>query len=622
MHVVEDLQSACEYLMDQGVPLERLVVVEEAPDYPGELIFQVVDSHQAVFYSQYRDWLSCYSVLSEIFNLTPFIKQLTEDGWEVILAPNTKVILADHRRWSEPLYVPGYDLHGFQQFSLNRAFERDYWFFNWATGAGKSFVSAAGAKYLLDQDLIDHVIACTLPKSKIDLLDFFLSAGLDAVINDGTKDQRLAGYAEAHQAYVMNYEKLWVDEGPILDLIHGTRVLWVFDETHKLVTDNDLKRNKARRAFEGHLRMCRPGTKIWPMSASVVNGNPLRFRDVFSLGTKRRFDNPLGTVLEFENRYASKIKKIPLKTRTNKRFEITEYEWNETRLQEIRHRVGSYTQTARKTDPGLKEYFKGMQTIIVPIHASPEEHRVYDAIIERARKAYDNDESLNPYYSLLRQVCNTPEALRASSSPVAAEILDQFSPTFFKKLPTTKVDRLNEMLESIREAQDKALVFTHWTTLGLHLIKDKIEVPHVNHYGVGQSDKESQRVKDQFKTDPDITCFFTSDAGAYGLNMQVARLCLQLEPTYSYDEGMQRASRIDRSDSHLDGLTNYVFITQDSVEERVWAINNGRRLISAAVQGTTEVQSYESATGQPWTEEERMRAKRSEAENLRWLIFG
>jgi SNF2 family DNA or RNA helicase len=90
--------------------------------------------------------------------------------------------------------------------------------------------------------------------------------------------------------------------------------------------------------------------------------------------------------------------------------------------------------------------------------------------------------------------------------------------------------------------------------------------------------------------------------------MQCARYVIQYEPLYSYDDAMQRASRIDRSDSHLDGLTNYVMVTENSVEERVWDVQQQRREISSAIQGTAEVLSYQGG--------------RNEADSLEYLIFG
>lgn len=609
MKPVENLQKAIEDLISDGVSPLSIVVVEESPDYPGELVFQVFEG-ESLFYSRYRDWVSCYLVLNEMFNLPPFLQVLDDDGWTVIFAPNTAEVLRKDQLARTPLSIEGYDLHPFQQYTLNHAFDADYWFFNWATGAGKSFTCAAGAKELFARDGVDVVIACTLPASKINQSRFFAGAGLDTVVNDGSKPKRKKVYAEGHQVYVMNYEKLNFDAKEITALVSGRRVLWIFDEVHKLVSSavdyhGIPKYNMARRSFEKMIKACGPDTRIWPMSASVVNGDPLRYRDVHGIGQHR---NPLGGYDQFGRDYSDEIKVIDIRVgKTNKTFPLITYDWNLTKLQNVRHRVGSLGQTARKTDPGIAPYFKGLATIVEPIQITAAEREIHDAIIEVAYEAYQQGENMGPYYSLLRYTSNTPLALLHTHFEVAAEIAKQFD---LSEVPHSKIARLNEQLESIREAGDQVLVFTHYTNLGLHLIEHMIEVPHVIHSGE-QSDKAKQQAQDEFKANPDITCFLTSDAGTYGLNMQNARYCIQLEPTYSYDEGMQRASRIDRADSHLDGLTNYVYCTEDSVEERVWAINQERRNVSAIVQGTQEVLSHGSERG-----------RRSEAENMAWMLFG
>lgn len=592
---------------------DKIVLIEEHPQYAGELRCEPMAARDQ-FYSRYHDWLSRYMVLSELFNLGAFIHQLYRDGYEPLFGRSCEDILTDMMRWTEPLKIEGYDLHPFQQFSLRRALEQEYWFFNWSTGAGKSFCSAAGAKELFDRNEIDVVIACTVSKSKLDLCRFFEHAGLDAVVNDGAKVKRRKGYAQRHQVYVANYEKLWVDYDELEELVTGTRTLWVFDECHKVVYSplNNGTPNKARRAFHRLSRLCRP--RVWPMSASVVNGNPLRFRDVFGLADPHH--NPLDpTSADFLARYADEVKTIDIETKTGRTFPLTVVDWNLNRLTEVRHRVGAYTQAVRKTDPGVREYFKGMATIVEPVQMSSHERQIADAITDKAWHLWCDrgvhSVNLGPYYAALRYLCNTPRALLATEHEVGQEIAAEVA-DLIAKAESTKLAKLNEQLESIRESGDKVAVFTHWTNLTLHLIKDKIEVPHVVHFGVGQSDKDSQAAKEQFLTDPDITCFLSSDAGSHGLNLQCARYVIQYEPTYSYDDGMQRASRIDRADSHLDGLTNYIYVTEDSVEERVWAINNDRRIISGVVQGTEEVLSYG----------DRARAGRSETQNMSWLIFG
>lgn len=613
--VTSDLSQALFGLMDQGVLTTHIVIAEEHPSYPGEVCFQLLDdSDDALiqqFYTRYRDWISCYCVLNEIYNLPQFVDQLEQDGWNVLFPSSMTPVLNNLQRWFQPLKIEGYDLYPFQQFSLNRAFEQDYWFFNWSTGAGKTFASTAGAKELFDRGEIDLVIACTVSKSKTNFCRFFTDrAGLDAVVNDGTKDKRRKVYREFHQVYVMNYEKLWHDCDELVELITDKRVLYIFDEASKIVTGN--RQNKARQFFEYKLMKVSGPSKIWPMSATVVNGDPLRFWDIFGVGISASSGprwNPLGLKQDFVNRYADEVRRVEKKV-PGKPYgiQLTYYEWSLTRLSEVRHRVGGLTQSVRKSDPGIAPLFKGMQRVIEPVQMAPETTKVAQAITDLAWEAYQRQEGLGPYYALLRYLCNTALALLHTEHEVAQEIAASLDLT---KLPNTKLDTLNEHLESIREQGDKALVFTHWTNLTLHLIKDQITVPYVLHYGVGQSNKESQAAQDRFQSDPDITVFLTSDAGSHGLNMQCARYCIEYEPTYSFDDSMQRSSRIDRADSHLDGLTSYTYVTEGSVEERVMQIQNDRRLLSEAVQGTTELPPTDIA-----------RAQRSESDNYRWLLFG
>lgn len=608
--VVQDLSAHLKSLLAQGVSVETIVVVEEDPRYPGELVFQVVKNHEAVFYSRYQQWVSCYLVLSEIFNLSAFQDQLEADGYTVVYDWSCAKVLADYERWSEPLEIEGYELRPYQEFSLRRAFETDLFFLNWAVGAGKSYVCAAGAKELFRRGDIDLVLAFTVSKSKENLRRFFESADLDAVVNDGSKDKRRKGYARRHQTYVANYEKLSFDQAEILEMVRDLRVLFVFDEAHKIVTSG--KQNNARKAFDKLWLQCAPGSKIWPMSASVLNGDPLKYRDTYSLGTPKG-GNPLGSKAAFERRYAREVNVIPMKTKRGRRFELVTYDWDLAKLQEIRHRVGGYTHAVRQSDPGVASFFKDMATVITPVQFSQEERRLADFIIDKAYEAYQKEESLGPYYHLLRATAVMPQALLHSQSEVAKELLKEID-FDVSEISSTKVEVLNDQLESIRGAQDKTLVFCRLTHLGLHLVAPQLTVPYVLHYGAGQSNKESQKAQDLFQSDPDITCFLTSDAGTHGLNMQVSRYVVQLEPTYSFDDSMQRAGRINRSDSYLEGLANFVYVVEDSVEERVLKVNNARRAISAAVQGTEESFSQGDI--------DRELALRSEAENMRWLIFG
>jgi len=603
--------------------LEDLVVVEASPEFPGQLIYQPLVEPQS-FWERYREWLSEYLVVNELFQSRALTEILEADGYRVVFAPNTAEILEDYHRWEQPLEIEGYNLHAFQSFSLNRALERAenrnstdrLYFWNWSTGSGKGYCSPAGAKVLFERGMIDLVISCTLSKLKENVRREYVDrAGIKAVVNDGTTAQRTRGYQDPGvECFVMNYEKLRVDEKQITELVKGKRVLWVLDECHRLLTEDEP--NKARRAFNRILRHCTP--TVWPMSATVVGSNPLRFRDVFDLDGDRLV-NPLGTREQFLDRYADHVKDVRARTHTGRSFTFTAYDWRLHELQEIRHRVGGATMAIRKTDPGVREQFKGLETIPVMVQAPPGARRLNEIIVAYAREAKNRDESLAPYYLMLRLAAINPAVLALSQNPIAQQIAADH-PTLMDARHSPKYEVVNDTLQSIRESEDKVVMFCHWTNLGLLPLAEHIKVPHVLHHGA-QTARESQEAQDRFKTDPDITCFATSDAGTHGLNMQVARYCLSVDPTYSFDDLSQRGARIDRADSHLDGLTHEVLVVEESVEHRVWRICNERRVLASAVQGTSETLSYgqgarvlrdESVTTPP----------PKESMDLDFLIFG
>ncbi len=616
METLESVEQRVADLLDSAIPPSRIILVEEHPEHQGHLQFEPLDeAARGLFYGSYPEWMSRHLILNELHLARRFTALLEQDGYYIFWTPSTAAIQADIDRWSAPLDIEGYDFRPFQSFSLNRALERArtgqdgsqrYWFWNWSAGAGKSYTSGAAAKALFDSDDIDLVIACTLSKLKENLRRTFVHpAGLDAVINDGTKAKRQRVYQEDRQVWVMNYEKLWHDEAEIAALTMDRRVLWVLDEGHKLITDNG--QNKARQALDRLTQTCT--ATVWPMSATVVGGNPLRFRDVFSLDG-RPVHNPLSTKTDFIQRYADRINTVPMQTRNGRAFAFTTYDWNLEKLQEVRHRVGDRTMAVRKTDPGVREQFKGIETLPISVQTTPATRELLDLITTKARAAHRREEGLAPFYLMARIACINPEALRHSSSPEAAELLAE-RPDLLDAAHSSKIEVLNGLLDEIREAQDKAVVFCHWTELGLLRLAPHITVPHVLHYGTGQTARESQTAQDRFKADPNITAFCSSDAGTHGLNLQEARYVINVDPTYSYDDLAQRNARIDRADSHLDGLTAYVLITEDSVEERVWETCQDRRQLAAAVQGTQEELSYGDNN-----------THREESRNLEWLLFG
>lgn len=603
----------------------RMVVFEESPEFPGELLAQTIDD--TMFLARYRDWISRYMCVNENFMMKAFVEQLEGDGWDLYWANNTKSIQESFQRWSEPIEVENFTcpynghLYPYQDFTLQRALERStglspqdrLMMIGWCTGSGKSLMACAGAQELFNRDQIDVVLVFTLMCMKENFAhaakaSFDQTTTLDWCVPEGTKKQRTKAYGEGHQVYVLNYERCWADYDALKELTRGKRVLWVLDEAQKLLTaEIDSRRyTKMRKYYSELVGGCE--ATVWPMSASVVGASPLRYRDVFNLAGKTD-NNPLGTPSEFVQRYA-----LSHSTWQAKPFApvIDYYTWNFGRLHEVRHRVACQTQSARKTDPGVREHFKGNRVEVVPIQMSKQDRKLYDAIVADAEQAAIDGDPLIGYYRLLRYVCNTPLALSVSSDDKAAYYADLY-PELITNKHCAKLEYFLSQLERTADECEKVIAFTSWTNLSLLLLSPEVrerKISHVVHYGVGQSNVDSLAAQQRFKNDPDVTLFFSSDAGAHGLNLPEARYNISYECPYSYDLLMQRSERNNRADSEFDTVT-YIYVTEGTVEERVYEINEERRKLAAATLGTSETLNYGG-----------VRATQSEEANLSYLLFG
>lgn len=601
---------------DPETDLDDIVIVEQSRAYPGTLVFEPFDGDRQGFYQRYgveENWVSRYLVLNEHYMFEAFTQQLDEDGWVLIFGPSADPILDAYGRWGAELKIAGFscphgkELRPYQVFCLQRAFERHkakkvsdrLTVPGWCAGAGKSLFACAGAQELVNRDEIDLTLAFTMPKHKINLRNFFLdTTQLAAMVNDGTKDKRRRGYQTAKtvggdtDVFVMNYEKPRFDFEELSVITAGRDVLFVLDEVQQVLGAET--KNQARKALDQLIKGCR--ATVWPMTASIVGSNPLRYRSLFGLSQTR--DNPLGSQKDFEERYLLKDsfgrpKKVTYQRNTphGGSFTVTDYDWDLAALHEVRHRVADRVQNARKGDPGIREYFPPLEVEYVPIQMSDEDRKLLDAVTYMADEAKAANESRGSYNLISRYICNTPESLLHSSSPIARVLCETF-PEMITSHHSAKLEYFLDQVESIADAGDKAIVFTKWTNLGLLILSrelDKRKIKHVVHYGEGQTPKESQRAQERFKEDASISVFLSSDAGAYCLNMQEARYCIQYECPYSYDDFQQRINRIHRSDSELAGLTAYIYVTEDTIEERIAGICEYRRQLAEATLGTSEV---------------------------------
>jgi len=147
---------------------------------------------------------------------------------------------------------------------------------------------------------------------------------------------------------------------------------------------------------------------------------------------------------------------------------------------------------------------------------------------------------------------------------------------------SAKLDALLPRLIEVVDEGHKALVFSQFTTF-LGILRTRLDAQGlVYEYLDGRTRDRAAPVK-RFQNDPDCRLFLVSlKAGGLGLNLTAAEYVFLLDPWWNPAVEMQA---IDRT--HRIGQTRPVFayrlIARDTVEEKVLALQDGKRALADAV---------------------------------------
>jgi SNF2 family DNA or RNA helicase len=147
---------------------------------------------------------------------------------------------------------------------------------------------------------------------------------------------------------------------------------------------------------------------------------------------------------------------------------------------------------------------------------------------------------------------------------------------------SSKVDLLIETLDQVIADGHKALVFSQWTAL-----LDRVE-PHLRQAGMDferldGSTRDRAGVVQRFQSDDGPPLMLISlRAGGVGLNLTAADHIFLLDPWWNpavEDQAADRAHRIGQERPVL--ITRLV--AQDTVEERILALQQQKRLLAASI---------------------------------------
>jgi SNF2 family DNA or RNA helicase len=185
----------------------------------------------------------------------------------------------------------------------------------------------------------------------------------------------------------------------------------------------------------------------------------------------------------------------------------------------------------------------------------------------------------------LKQICNHPALALKEDADAAAHSATGFASR------SAKVQRLEEILEEVIEAGDRALLFTQFAEWG-HLLKAYLErkwrqeVPFL--YG-STSKNERQAMVDRFQDDPRGPQLFllSLKAGGVGLNLTRASHVFHIDRWWNpavENQATDRAYRIGQQNR----VMVHKFITSGSVEEKIDRMIREKSKLAAEIVGSGE----------------------------------
>ncbi|MFN9644986.1 MAG: DEAD/DEAH box helicase [Cyanobacteriota bacterium] len=255
-------------------------------------------------------------------------------------------------------------------------------------------------------------------------------------------------------------------------------------------------------------------------------------------------------------------------------------------LRDLKARVGPFILRRLKTDKTIISDLPEKVELREWVGLTGEQAKLYRKTVEESLEAIaraplgQRHGQVLALLTRLKQICNHP-ALARKECDVAGDFETRIA----------KLQRLEEILEEVIEAGDRALLFTQFAEWG-HLLQVHLqrrwrqEVPFL-HGGSSKSDR--QAMVDRFQEDPRGPQLFllSLKAGGVGLNLTRASHVFHIDRWWNpavENQATDRAYRI--------GQTNRVmvhkFISSGTVEERIDRMIHEKSKLAADIVGSGE----------------------------------
>lgn len=398
-------------------------------------------------------------------------------------------------------------------------------------GLGKTIQAIAACELLARRKGIERVLVVSPASVKAeweDQIGRFTDRGARFVV--GSHAERLRLYGDPAFFTLVNYEQVLNDVDDINGILKPDVV--VLDE--------------AQRIKNWQTKTARKVKSLRSPFAFVLTGTPLENRIDETYSIVQYLDPEIfGPLFRFNRDfYELDARGRPIGYRN---------------LGEMHRRLSGVMLRRRKRDVEKDLPGRVVKTFLVPmVEEQAQRYSEYEArarklaaIAERRPLTKDEFDLLQKWLACMRMICDTPAILDPSC---------RVSP---------KLEELEGILEDLLEENHKIVIFSEWVRM-LELVRALAGEMGVDcAWHTGEIPQLRRRAEiSRFREDPACRLFLSSDAGAVGLNLQMASCVINLDLPWNPAKLEQRIARAWRR-GQMRAVTVVNLVTENSIEHSI-----------------------------------------------------
>ncbi|HVZ35336.1 MAG TPA: DEAD/DEAH box helicase, partial [Polyangiaceae bacterium] len=256
---------------------------------------------------------------------------------------------------------------------------------------------------------------------------------------------------------------------------------------------------------------------------------------------------------------------------------------NDSVAARLRRIVSPFILRRLKSDPAIVADLPPKNEMRVVCSLTREQASLYKAVVDAELKRIESTDGMErrgrvlALLSFTKQICNHPAQYLSESGPLPGR--------------SGKLERIGEMLEEALAAGDKALVFTQFREMGVHLVahlSQRLGTEVLFLHG-GTSKAARDQLVQRFQTEPQAARVFVLSvkAGGTGLNLTAANHVFHYDRWWNpavEDQATDRAYRIGQRRA----VQVHKLLSAGTVEEKIDQLLDQKRKLAAKVVGTSE----------------------------------